>query len=70
LLKPGPLIKIDIRLDSFKNVVKFTRTDWLNQIGVIGGIYGFLATIIMTVVGHFVDIDYYATFIKKLFLEE
>jgi len=44
--------------------------DYMNQIGIIGGIYGFWATIIMTVVSRFVDIDYYATFIKKLFLEE
>jgi len=44
--------------------------DYMNQIGIIGGIYGFWATIIMTVVGHFVDIDYYAILIKKLFLEE
>jgi len=44
--------------------------DYMNQIGIIGGIYGFWETIIIFFVGYFADIDYYATLIKKLFLEE
>jgi hypothetical protein len=48
----------------------FNRSHWMNQIGVVGGIYGFYASIIAVVVGYFSDFDYRTTIIKKLFLEK
>jgi len=44
--------------------------DWMNQIGILGGISGFYKTILALIVGYFAEIDYLTTFIKKLFLEE
>ena len=48
----------------------FNRSHWMNQIGVVGGIYGFYASIIAVVVGYFSDFDYRTTIIKKLFIEK
>jgi len=42
----------------------------MNQIGIVGGIAGFYSSIIMVVVGYFAEIDYFATVIKKLYLDE
>jgi len=44
--------------------------DWMNEIGVLGGIASFYSSIIFVIVGYFAEIDYHATVIKKLFLEE
>jgi len=44
--------------------------DWLNQIGIVGGIAGFYAGIFAVLVGYFAEFDYLTTVIKKLFLEE
>jgi hypothetical protein len=40
----------------------------MTQIGVVGGVYGFYASIVATIVGYFSDFDYRSTIIKKLFL--
>ena len=42
----------------------------MNQIGIVGGIYGFYAGIILALLSYFTEIDYLTTVIKKLFLEE
>jgi hypothetical protein len=42
----------------------------MNQIAIVGGIYGFYAEIMIIILGYFTSIDYLATVIKKLFLEE
>jgi hypothetical protein len=42
----------------------------MNQIGIVGGIYGFYGGIIVWLLGYFSSIDYLTTVIKKLFLEE
>jgi len=42
----------------------------MNQIGIVGGIAGFYSSIIIVLVGYFAEIDYFATVIKKLYLEE
>ncbi len=42
----------------------------MNQIGIVGGIAGFYASIIMVIVGYFAEIDYLSGVIKKLYLEE
>jgi len=44
--------------------------DWMNQIGILGGISGFYSSILAIIVGYFAEFDYLTTFIKKLFLEE
>jgi len=64
------LIKINVRVDYFQNLVLINRMDWMNEIGILGGIASFYASIIVVIVGYFADIDYHATVIKKLFLEE
>ena len=46
------------------------RSHWMNQIGVVGGVYGFYASIVAAIVGYFSDFDYQTTIIKKLFLEK
>ena len=46
------------------------RSHWLNQLGVVGGIYGFYASIVAVLVGYFSELDYRTTIIKKLFLEK
>ena len=38
--------------------------------GVVGGIYGFYASIVAVIVGYFTEFDYRTTIIKKLFLEK
>ena len=42
----------------------------MNQIGIVGGIYGFYGGIIVWLLSYFTSIDYLTTVIKKLFLEE
>jgi hypothetical protein len=42
----------------------------MNQIAVVGGIYGFYASIVADIVGYFSDFDYQTTIIKNLFLEK
>ena len=42
----------------------------MNQIGIVGGIYGFYGGIIVWLLGYFTTIDYLTTVITKLFLEE
>jgi len=44
--------------------------DWINEIGILGGIAGFYSSIIVVIVGYFADIDYHVTAIEKLFLYE
>jgi len=44
--------------------------DWLNEIGILGGIFSFYKSIIAVFLGYFIDIDYHASVIKKIFLEE
>lgn len=44
--------------------------DWMNQIGIVGGIAGFYAGVVAFLVGYFAEFDYLTTVIKKLFLEE
>jgi hypothetical protein len=44
--------------------------DWMNQIGIVGGIAGFYAGVVAVLVGYFAEFDYLTTVIKKLFLEE
>jgi len=50
--------------------MQINRVDWMNQIGIVGGIAGFYTSVLAIVVGYFTEIDYNATVIKKLFLEE
>ena len=45
------------------------RSHWMNQLGVVGGIYGFYASIVAVFVGYFTEFDYRTTIIKKMFLE-
>ena len=42
----------------------------MNEIGTVGGIAGFYASVIMYIVSYFAEIDYFAEVIKALFLEE
>ena len=42
----------------------------MTQLGVVGGVYGFYASIVAVIVGYFADFDYRTTIIKKLFLEK
>jgi len=63
------LVMINLRVDSFKNYIQINRVDWMNQIGIVGGIAGFYTSCLAIVVGYFTEIDYHATVIKKLFLE-
>ncbi len=42
----------------------------MNQIGIVGGIYGFYGGIILSILSYFTSIDYLTTVIQKLFLEE
>jgi hypothetical protein len=44
--------------------------DWMNQIGIVGGIYSFYFGIILAFLNYFTEFDYLTTVIKKLFLEE
>ena len=44
--------------------------DWMNQIGIVGGIYGFYAGIILALLSYFAEINYFTAVIEKLFLEE
>jgi hypothetical protein len=44
--------------------------DWMNQIGIVGGIAGFYSSGVVVIVGYFTEFDYLTTVIKKLFLEE
>jgi len=61
---------MSIRADYFQNYVQINRMDWMNQIGILGGISGFYSSILAIIVGYFAEFDYLSTFIKKLFLEE
>jgi len=44
--------------------------DWMNEIGIVGGIAGFWSSCIAIILGYFTEIDYFSNVIKKLFLEE
>jgi len=44
--------------------------DWLNEIGIVCGIFSFYKSMIAVFLGYFIDIDYHVSVIKKLFLEE
>jgi len=44
--------------------------DWMNEIGIIGGIAGFWSSVVSIILGHFIEIDYLSNVLKKLFLEE
>jgi hypothetical protein len=46
-----------------------SRAHWMNSLGVVGGIYGFYASIVGVLVGYFSEFDYRTTVIKRLFLE-
>jgi len=61
---------MNIRLDYFQNYVQIDRFDWMNQIGILGGIAGFYSGIVAIIVGYFAEFDYLTAFIKRLFLEE
>jgi len=41
----------------------------MDKLGLVGGIYGFYASIIAVVIGYFAQFDYHAHVIKNLFLE-
>ena len=64
------MVHFNVRIDNFQIYTKFIRYDWMNQIGIVGGIYGFYGGIIVWLLGYFSSIDYLTTVIKKLFLEE
>jgi hypothetical protein len=59
-----------VRVENFQIYTKFVRYDWMNQIGIVGGIYGFYGGIILSILSYFTSIDYLTTVIQKLFLEE
>lgn len=42
----------------------------MNEIGIVGGIAGFYASVCMVIVSYFAEIDYFAEVIKAMFLEE
>jgi len=68
--KQSLLVNIIIRADYLQNHVQINRMDWMNQIGIFGGIAGFYSSILAIIVGYFAEIDYLTAFIKRLFLEE
>jgi hypothetical protein len=63
-------VQFNVRVDNFQFTTQVNRMDWLNQIGIVGGIAGFYAGIFAVIVGYFAEFDYLTTVIKKLFLEE
>jgi len=42
----------------------------MDQIGIVGGVIGFYASIAMFVIRHFAEIDYFTTAIKSMYFEE
>lgn len=63
-------MQFNVRVDNFQLTTQVNRMDWLNQIGIVGGIAGFYAGLFSVLVGYFAEFDYLTTVIKKLFLEE
>ena len=63
------LVKFNVRVDNFQMYTGISRAHWMNSLGVVGGIYGFYASIVGVLVGYFSEFDYRTTVIKRLFLE-
>jgi len=63
------LLSIYIESDGFMLDTTIARVFWLDRLGIVGGIYGFIASIAAVIVGYFANFDYHAHVIKNLFLE-
>ena len=60
----NPLIKINIRLDQFKQSMEFSRSSYLDAFGNAGGVMGLYGSAIAVILGYFVEIDYTTELIK------
>lgn len=60
----NPLIKINIRLDDYKQKMEFRRASYLDAFGFAGGVMGLYGTVIAFILGYFVEIDFKTEIIK------
>jgi len=51
-------------------VGEFSRADWNDEIGIIGGITAFYASVAAVIVGYFAEIDYFTVVIRDMFLQQ
>jgi hypothetical protein len=58
-----------LRLDTFQDYTAFTRADWYDAIGNIGGMQGFIIMIVGMVLGSVTEIDFVTEMIKSLYLK-
>lgn len=62
------LASLDIRLDNQINKTYITRANWWDAVGNIGGVQGFVCSLIGIILWNFTEVDFLTTMIKGLFL--
>ena len=65
----NPLVQITLRLDSYEDYTVIERASWFSAIEGIGGMQGFIALVVVIVLGSVSEVDFVSEMITGLYLK-
>ena len=65
----NPLVQITLRLDSYEDYTVIERASWFSAIEGIGGMQGFIAMVVVILLGSVTEVDFVSEMIKGLYLK-
>ena len=65
----NPLVQINLRLDSYEDYTVIERASWFGAIEGIGGMQGFIAMVLVILLGSVTEVDFVSEMIKGLYLK-